>query len=349
MSVCWLIINSIVCRLNLTGHRAQEVVADAPAIETELKKREGDNDSFAQLKYIQMMAYMMLGQWNEANRISQLMNQMPPQDAAVGRARALLAQAVLCIHTKQEAKPYFDRFMTEAEDARRSSLFMYHELMADYYFVCLYYAMQNKQYKQASEITAKLADVMNNLTEESPIRGVYMQIQFLNKCGDLAYFTHHYQKALDIYESTISLFYEYHANSKVQCYTYMYDWVSTLLLDNDFYKAEQTMRQMGTARQGIIQQAFILALHVLHTDVQAGKELVAHLKTRKLYKSEEFYAPVYCFTVTDEGSHRSRLSTYTKSTHSVVVMRKYLLSSVFCGLCVLGIQAQVTLKGVAVK
>ena len=30
-------------------------------------------------------------------------------------------------------------------------------------------------------------------------------------------------------------------------------------------------------------------------------------------------------------------------------MRKYLLSSVFCGLCVLGIQAQVTLKGVAVK
>lgn len=80
-----------------------------------------------------MMAYMMLGQWNEANRISQLMNQMPPQDAAVGRARALLAQAVLCIHTKQEAKPYFDRFMTEAEDARRSSLFMYHELMADYY------------------------------------------------------------------------------------------------------------------------------------------------------------------------------------------------------------------------
>ncbi len=278
--------------LNLTGHRAQEVVADAPAIETELKKREGDNDSFAQLKYIQMMGYMMLGQWNEANRISQLMNQMPPQDAAVGRARALLAQAVLCIHTKQEAKPYFDRFMTEAEDARRSSLFMYHELMADYYFVCLYYAMQNKQYKQASEITAKLADVMNNLTEESPIRGVYMQIQFLNKCGDLAYFTHHYQKALDIYESTISLFYEYHANSKVQCYTYMYDWVSTLLLDNDFYKAEQTMRQMGTARQGIIQQAFILALHVLHTDVQAGKELVAHLKTRKLYKSEEFYAPV---------------------------------------------------------
>ena len=65
--------------LNLTGHRAQEVVADAPAIETELKKREGDNDSFAQLKYIQMMAYMMLGQWNENNRISQLMNQMPPQ------------------------------------------------------------------------------------------------------------------------------------------------------------------------------------------------------------------------------------------------------------------------------
>ena len=30
-------------------------------------------------------------------------------------------------------------------------------------------------------------------------------------------------------------------------------------------------------------------------------------------------------------------------------MRKYLLSSAFCGLCVLGIQAQVTLKGVAVK
>lgn len=278
--------------LSLICHRAQEVVADAPDVETELKKRQGDNDSFAQLKYIQMMAYMMLGQWNEANRISQLMNRMPSQDAATGRAHVLLAQAVLCMHTKQEAKPYFDRFMTEAEDARRSSLFMYHELMADYYFVCLYYAMQNKQYKQASEITAKLADVMNNLIEESPIRGAYMQIQFLNKCGDLAYFTHHYQKALDIYESTISLFYEYHANSKVQCYTYMYDWVSTLLLDNDFYKVEQTMRQMGTARQGIIQQAFILALHVLHTDVQAGKELVAHLKTRKLYKSEEYYAPV---------------------------------------------------------
>jgi len=278
--------------LSLICHRAQEVVADAPDVETELKKRQGDNDSFAQLKYIQMMAYMMLGQWNEANRISQLMNRMPSQDAATGRAHALLAQAVLCMHTKQEAKPYFDRFIAEAENARRSSLFMYHELMADYYFVCLYYAMQNKQYKQASEITAKLADVMNNLTEESPIRGVYMQIQFLNKCGDLAYFTHHYQKALDIYESTISLFYEYHANSKVQCYTYMYDWVSTLLLDNDFYKVEQAMRQMGTVRQGIIQQAFILALHVLHTDVQAGKELVAHLKTRKLYKSEEYYAPV---------------------------------------------------------
>lgn len=278
--------------LSLICHRAQEVVADAPDVETELKKRQGDNDSFAQLKYIQMMAYMMLGQWNEANRISQLMNRMPSQDAATGRAHALLAQAVLCMHTKQEAKPYFDRFITEAEDARRSSLFMYHELMADYYFVCLYYAMQNKQYKQASEITAKLADVVNNLTEESPIRGVYMQILFLNKCGDLAYFTHHYQKALDIYESIISLFYEYHANSKVQCYTYMYDWVSTLLLDNDFYKVEQAMRQMGTVRQGIIQQAFILALHVLHTDVQAGKELVAHLKTRKLYKSEEYYAPV---------------------------------------------------------
>lgn len=186
--------------LSLICHRAQEVVADAPDVETELKKRQGDNDSFAQLKYIQMMAYMMLGQWNEANRISQLMNRMPSQDAATGRAHALLAQAVLCMHTKQEAKPYFDRFITEAEDARRSSLFMYHELMADYYFVCLYYAMQNKQYKQASEITAKLADVMNNLIEESPIRGAYMQIQFLNKCGDLAYFTHHYQKAHDIHK-----------------------------------------------------------------------------------------------------------------------------------------------------
>ncbi len=45
-----------------------------------------------------MTAHMMLGQWDEADRISQLMNQMPPQDAAAGRARALLAQAVLCIH-----------------------------------------------------------------------------------------------------------------------------------------------------------------------------------------------------------------------------------------------------------
>ena len=156
---------------------------------------------------------MMLGQWNEANRISQLMNQM--------HLKMLLSDVPvrywprLCyVYTLNRRQSLFDRFMTEAEDARRSSLFMYHELMADYYFVCLYYAMQNKQYKQASEITAKLADVMNNLTEESPIRGVYMQIQFLNKCGDLAYFTHHYQKALDIYESTISLFYEYHANSK---------------------------------------------------------------------------------------------------------------------------------------
>ena len=58
----------------------------------------------------------------------------------------------------------------------------------------------------------------------------------------------------------------------------------------------------------------------------------------------------YCFySKTDEGSHRSRLSTYTKSTHSVVVMRKYLLSSVFVGYVFLVFRAQVTLKGVAVK
>jgi len=278
--------------LSLTCHRAQEVIAGAPAIETELKKRQADDDSFAQLKYVQMMAHMMLGQWDEAKRISQLMNQMPAQDAAAGRARSLLAQAVLCMHTKQEAKPYFDRFVAEAEDVRKNSLFSYYELMSDYYFVCLYYAIQDKQYKQANDIMSKLSDVVNGLTEESPIRGVYMQILLLNKCGDLAYFTHQYQKTFDAYESAISSFYEYHANSKVQCYTYMYDWVSSLLLDNDFYKIEQTMRQMGTARQGIIQQVFMLALYALHTDTQAGKKLVAHLKTRKLRGSEEYYAPV---------------------------------------------------------
>lgn len=52
------------------------------------------------------------------------------------------------------------------------------------------------------------------------------------------------------------------------------------------------MRQMKTARQGFIQQAFMLALYALHTDDEAGKELVAHLKTRKLPGSEECYAPV---------------------------------------------------------
>ncbi len=278
--------------LSLACHRAQEVIAGAPAVETELKKRQADDDSFAQLKYVQMMAHMMLGQWDEAKRISQLMNQMPAQDAAAGRARSLLAQAVLCMRTKQEAKLYFDRFVTEAEDVRRYSLFSYYELMSDYYFVCLYYAIQDKQYKQANDIISKLSDVVNGLTEESPVRGVYMQILLLNKCGDLAYFTHQYQKTLDAYEKAISSFYEYHANSNVQCYTYMYGWVSSLLLDNDFYKIEQTMRQMGTARQGIIQQVFMLALYALHTDTQAGKELVAHLKTRKLRGSEEYYAPV---------------------------------------------------------
>lgn len=278
--------------LNLTSHRAQEVVADAPAIETELKKQQGDADSFAQLKYLQMMAYMMQGQWNEAKRISQLIDQTPPQDMAAGRARSLLAQAVLCIHSKQEAKPYFDRFMIEAEDARRNSLFIYYELMADYYFVCLHYAMQDKEYKQAAEIVPKLTDVVRGLIEESPLRGIYIQIYLLNKCGDLAYSTRQYQETLDMYENAISLFYEYNANSKVQCYTYTYDWVSSLLLDNDFYNAEQAMRQMGTARQGIIQQVFMLVLHVLHTDAQAGKELVDHLKTRKLHGSEECYAPL---------------------------------------------------------
>ena len=220
------------------------------------------------------------------------MNQMPAQEAAAGRARSLLAQAVLCMRTKQETKPYFDRFVPEAEEVRRYSLFSYYELMSDYYFVCLYYAIQDKQYKQANDIISKLSDVVNGLTQESPVRGVYMQILLLNKCGDLAYFTHQYQKTLDAYEKAISSFYEYHANSNVQCYTYMYGWVSSLLLDNDFYKIEQTMRQMGTARQGIIQQFFMLALYALHTDTQAGKELVAHLKTRKLSGSEEYYAPV---------------------------------------------------------
>lgn len=57
------------------------------------------------------------------------------------------------------------------------------------------------------------------------------------------------------------------------------------------------MRQMGTARQGIIQQAFILALHVLHTDVQAGKELVAHLKLVSCIKVKSFMLRFYCFTV----------------------------------------------------
>ena len=84
---------------------------------------------------------------------------------------------------------------------------------------------------------------------------------------------------------------------KVQCYTYMYDWVSTLLLDNDFYKAEQTMRQMGTARQGIIQQAFILALHVLHTDVQAGKDWWLISKLVSCIKVKSFMLRFYCFTV----------------------------------------------------
>ena len=235
---------------------------------------------------------MMQGQWNEAKRISQLIDQTPPQDMAAGRARSLLAQAVLCIHSKQEAKPYFDRFMIEAEDARRNSLFIYYELMADYYFVCLHYAMQDKEYKQAAEIVPKLTDVVRGLIEESPLRGIYIQIYLLNKCGDLAYSTRQYQETLDMYENAISLFYEYNANSKVQCYTYTYDWVSSLLLDNDFYNAEQAMRQMGTARQGIIQQVFMLVLHVLHTDAQAGKELVDHLKTRKLHGSEECYAPL---------------------------------------------------------
>ena len=273
-------------------HRAQEVIASAPAIANELKKRQANDDSFAQLKYVQMMAHMMLGQWDEAKRISQLMNQMPAQDVAAGRARSSLAQAVLCMNIKQEAKSYFDRFAAEVEDVRRYSLFSYYELMSDYYFLCLYYAIQDKQYKQANDIISKLSDVVNGLTEESPIRGAYMQILLLNKCGDLAYFTHQYHKTLDAYENAISSFYEYHANSNVQCYTYMYGWVSSLLLDNDFYKTEQTMRQMKTARQGFIQQAFMLALYALHTDVEAGKELVAHLKTRKLRGSEEYYAPV---------------------------------------------------------
>lgn len=81
-----------------------------------------------------MMAHMMLGQWDEAKRISQLMNQMLAQDVAAGRARSSLAQAVLCMNIKQEAKSYFDRFAAEVEDVRRYSLFSYYELMSDYYF-----------------------------------------------------------------------------------------------------------------------------------------------------------------------------------------------------------------------
>ena len=277
--------------ISLACHRTQDVIADAPAIETELKKQQADDDSFAQLKYIQMMVRMMQGQWDEANHISLLMNQMPPQDNAAGRARALLAQAVLCMHTKQDAEPYWNRFMTETEGARRYSLFKYYELMADYYFVRLYYTMQDKRYKEADEIASKLADIVNGLTHESPVRGVFMQIQLLKKCGDLAYFTHQYKDALDAYECAISSFYEYHKNSTVQCYTYMYDWVSSLLLDDDFYKAEQVIRQVRTARQGCIQRAFMLVLYALRTDAQAGKEFVVHLKTRKLRGSEEYYAP----------------------------------------------------------
>ena len=107
-----------------------------------------------------------------------------------------------------------------------------------------------------------------------------MQIQLLKKCGDLAYFTHQYKDALDAYECAISSFYEYHKNSTVQCYTYMYDWVSSLLLDDDFYKAEQVIRQVRTARQGCIQRAFMLVLYALRTDAQAGKEFVV-----------QYYAP----------------------------------------------------------
>ena len=65
---------------------------------------------------------MMLGQWDEAKRISQLMNQMPAQEAAAGRARSLLAQAVLCMRTKQETKPYFDRFVKPRRYAGIASL-----------------------------------------------------------------------------------------------------------------------------------------------------------------------------------------------------------------------------------
>ena len=89
--------------ISLACHRTQDVIADAPAIETELKKQQADDDSFAQLKYIQMMVRMMQGQWDEANHISLLMNQMPPQDnAADVLVRCWHKQCYVCIPSRMQ-------------------------------------------------------------------------------------------------------------------------------------------------------------------------------------------------------------------------------------------------------
>lgn len=281
----------------LMQHQPVSIIAQAPALEAELKKQNGDDDSFATLMYYRLLAHIMLKQWDEASHISNLMNQKRPLETPIDQCRALLSQTVLHLQTNQPAKPLLDRYIILAEEVRKLSLYQYWELMIDYYLIQLHYTIQGKDYKQAIGWVSKAMEAIDKLGDESPLRSLFISGYLMNKYGDLAYLTNNFKDALEAYENTFTSFYNYHAIQKKECYTYMYNWNAALLLDEDMLNYEKTVRQFGNARNGMLQQAFSMVIYLLHRDPEAGKDIVAYLKTRRMPEINEAYTPAllaYC-------------------------------------------------------
>lgn len=272
-------------------HQPEKTLLTAPRVEASLKKEKGDEESFFILTQCRFMAYMMMKQLDKADQIFSQMEQMAPQNPTKEKCQALFAYAVLCRENGKPTKEYSDRFLKEAEEVKKISLFHYLELMTDYYLVQAHYAAKSQNNILALNCISKALDFQSKLGNESPLRLPFILSYTMNKYGDLILSQKDFKGAMEAYEGAITTFYSYHSEQQKECYTHMYDWNAALLLDKDMLQFEQEVRKIGDARSGMLQQAFALSLHLLQTDPEGGVPFVSYLKNRRMPELNEFYKP----------------------------------------------------------
>lgn len=278
--------------VNLIQHNPETVLSQYYEIKSELKKYGSDYDAFAQLSHYNVMANMMLHKFDEANMTSKKFSMgLLPKDK-YDRCKVYLSQILLNIFT---GKPYLDwekRFNEESMELLKTNQFKYWEIISDFHISLLNVYIQKKNLVQTFTHMQKALEALERLGKESYCRMPFMLSYIINKLGDIEFEEKNYESALKSYEDAISIFYAFHHEKQIKCYTYMYEWNTSLLFDDDILNFEKTIRNFKNAQNGMVQQAFFMALFTLGNDEPEAIEFIQTLKTRKIPDSKSSYAEI---------------------------------------------------------